>query len=34
MGTLKNTYKPKQLNVERLKSYLEKSYITKKKKKY
>ena len=34
MGALKNSYKPKQVNVERLKSYLQKTYITKTKKKY
>ncbi len=34
MGTLKNTYKPKQHNIEKLKSYLNKSYITKIKKNY
>ena len=31
---VRNDYKPKQINVERLKEYLQKTYITKNKKKY
>lgn len=34
MGFVRNDYKPKQINVERLKEYLQKTYITKTKKKY
>jgi len=34
MGFVRNDYKPKEKNVERLKSYLQKTYITKTKKKY
>ncbi len=34
MGFVRNDYKPKQINVERLKEYLQKAYITKNKKKY
>tara|TARA_R100000234_G_C4849562_1_gene114556 strand:+ start:299 stop:406 length:108 start_codon:yes stop_codon:yes gene_type:complete len=34
MGFVKNDYKPKKVNIERLKQYLKKAYITKTKKKY
>jgi len=34
MGFVRKDYKPKDKNVERLKSYLQKTYITKTKKKY
>jgi hypothetical protein len=34
MGFVRNDYKPKQHNIERLKEYLKKTYITKTEKKY